>query len=322
MEFFDDCYLERHYSNQSTFRDVGNAYLRRIRQLRVAGKADILWIEKEALPWLPWMIERALLQRGAPIVADYDDALFHQYDQNPSVMIRHLLGRKIDDVMAASAVVTAGNEYLAERARQAGARRVEMLPTVIDIHRYPIVPRTHQAANPKIGWIGTPSTWVEYMLKLMPLLLTLASDYAARVVAVGAGQNLDPHPLFDSLPWSEQTEVEQIQDMDIGIMPLTDTPWARGKCGYKLIQYMACGLPVVASPVGVNTEIVEHGVNGFLASSEAEWRLALETLLSDGELRRRMGAAGRQKVEEKYSVQVHGPRVAALLSEIARAGRA
>jgi hypothetical protein len=121
--------------------------------------------------------------------------------------------------------------------------------------------------------------------------------------------------------WSEDSEVAMIQSMDIGIMPLTDSPWARGKCGYKLIQYMACGLPVVASPVGVNADIVEHGVNGFLATTEDEWRQALTTLLRDPDLRRRMGAAGRRKVETDYSLQVWGPRVAAIFHEIAGGGR-
>jgi len=104
--------------------------------------------------------------------------------------------------------------------------------------------------------------------------------------------------------------------MDVGIMPLTDTPWARGKCGYKLIQYMACGLPVIASPVGVNAEIVEHGVNGFLASTENEWRAALGVLLGDSSLRQRMGAEGRRKVEREYSLAVWGPKVAAMLQSV------
>src|SRR6056297_1871598 len=104
--------------------------------------------------------------------------------------------------------------------------------------------------------------------------------------------------------------------MDIGVMPLPDTPWMRGKCGYKLIQYMACGLPVIASPVGVNAEIVEHGVNGFLVGTDEEWKSALTILLKDPDLRRRMGREGRKKVEREYSLQVQGPRVARLLREV------
>ena len=105
-------------------------------------------------------------------------------------------------------------------------------------------------------------------------------------------------------------------------MPLPDTPWMRGKCGYKLIQYMACGLPVIASPVGVNAEIVEHGVNGFLAETSDDWFRAIQALIGNPELRRQMGAAGRKRVEERYSLQVYGPRVASRLNEIAGRGRA
>jgi glycosyltransferase involved in cell wall biosynthesis len=158
------------------------------------------------------------------------------------------------------------------------------------------------------------------MKPIMPTLIAVAAAEEARITAIGAGIAAEPHPLMDGLPWSEMTEVSQIQKMDVGIMPLADTPWARGKCGYKLIQYMACGLPVVASPVGVNSEIVEHGVNGFLADSEAEWREALVRLLRDPDLRRRMGAEGRRKVESEYSLQVWGPRVAKMMITVAGCG--
>ena len=133
---------------------------------------------------------------------------------------------------------------------------------------------------------------------------------------VGARPDAAREGAFVFEPWSEATEVPLIQTFDIGIMPLTDTPWARGKCGYKLIQYMACGLPVIASPVGVNADIVEHGVNGFLADTEEEWAQAISTLLNDRELRRRMGAAGRKKVEAEYSLQVWGPKVAAMIRDV------
>ena len=120
------------------------------------------------------------------------------------------------------------------------------------------------------------------------------------------------------LPWDEATEVDMLQQLDAGIMPLPDSPWERGKCGFKLIQYMACGLPVVASPVGVNREIVEQGVNGFFASTPEEWEQALRTLLLDTILRERMGQAGRKKVEERYSLQMTGPRLAALLKSVVK----
>jgi len=258
------------------------------------------------------------LPKSVPVVSDYDDAVFHRYERHRLAPVRWILGAKIDRIMQRSSLVTAGNSYLSDRAHTSGAQHVEIVPTVVDLEHYNIV---KPAAGPfplRIGWIGSPSTWTEYMAPIMPSLTCVAGVENARISAVGAGRAAKPHQFLDILPWSEETEVASIQAMDIGIMPLTDTPWARGKCGYKLIQYMACGLPVIASPVGVNTEIVEHGVNGFLATTDAEWREALVMLLRDPDLRNRMGAAGRQKVEKQYSLQVWGPRVADMLSKVAR----
>lgn len=319
--FFDDHYLEQLYTGQSTSRAVLCAYVRRLAQLRRRTDADLIWLEKEALPWLPWGIERALLPRAVPLVVDYDDAVFHRYDLHRSAAVRWLLGRKLDKLMASASLVTAGNRYLADRAKMAGARRVEIVPTVVDLTAYTRRPEPFSASAPTIGWIGTPSTWTEYMVPMMPLLTQAAEAAGARITAVGAGRTAEAHPVLDNRPWTEESEVMRIHEMDIGIMPLTDTPWARGKCGYKLIQYMACGIPVIASPVGVNAEIVEHGVNGFLASSDAEWAEALQTLLRDANLRARMGDAGRRKVEREYSLQVWGPRVAQMLRDVANTGK-
>lgn len=151
----------------------------------------------------------------------------------------------------------------------------------------------------------------------MPMLLKLARESGAKLRAVGAGTK--PALELEVLPWAEAEESRMIQEMDIGLMPLDGSPWARGKCGYKLIQYMACGLPVVASPVGVNSDIVEDGVTGFLASTPAEWQQAITRLLREPELRRQMGSAGRRCVEQRYSLQVWGPRVADLLRSAAPA---
>lgn len=318
---FNESYLTRLYQGRSTLIPIFSAYARRAGQLICAGRADLIWLEKEALPWLPWAIERALLPRAVPLVVDYDDAVYHRYDLHRSPFVQRLLGWKLDKLMASASLVTSGNRYLADRATVAGAQRVEIVPTVVDLTAYTRRPKPFSENPTTIGWIGTPSTWTEYMAPLMPLLTQAAESAGARITAIGAGRAAAAHPMLDSLPWTEESEVALIHNMDIGIMPLTDTPWARGKCGYKLIQYMACGLPVVASPVGVNAEIVEHGVNGFLASTDQEWREALSTLLADPELRRRLGAAGRKKVEEHYSLQVWGPRVAELLRSVIEKSR-
>jgi len=316
--FFGDDYLDGIYAERRRTKGIVRRFGDRISLLLRKSQYDAIWLEYEALPFLPWWFERLLLPSGVPLISDYDDAAFHRYDMSHNPLVRGFLGRKIDHVMAASTIVVAGNEYLADRARTAGAQRIEIIPTVLDTQAYRTGNPT-PSGKPIIGWIGSPSTWTEYAAPMMPLLSSVASTEAAMIRAVGAADGVVGSDTLEILPWAEATEVAAIQSMHIGIMPLDDSPWARGKCGYKLIQYMACGLPVVASPVGVNADIVEHGVNGFLATTEQEWRDALTTLLRDPALRQRMGAAGRRKVEAEYSLAVWGPRVAALFRDVAKA---
>lgn len=319
MPFFGTWYLNEVYEGRRSLKTVLRAFTRRLRDS--GATADLIWLEYEMLPWLPWLFERFTWPKKTPVITDYDDAIFHRYDQSGNAIVRGALGTKVDKVMKASDVVVAGNRYLAERAARAGARRIELVPTVVDAARYGARRGVRDDDRPRIGWIGTPETWRSCAQPFAELLRSVATHAGAVCRLVGA----EPQPRvaepFELLPWSEGTEVESIHGMDIGIMPLPDTPWTRGKCGYKLIQYMACGLPVVASPVGVNAEIVEHGVNGFLAESEDDWKTALEMLLRDPELRRSMGQAGRRKVEVAYSLEVHGPRVARLLKDVAAQGR-
>lgn len=318
--FFDQAYLRQLYAGGRSATRTLDYFRVRVARLRNGAPPDLIWLEKEALPWCPWTLERRLLPGDVPLVSDYDDAVFHRYDRHRNPAVRRLLGSKIDGVMAHSRMVFAGNPYLAQRAEAAGAARVELVPTVVDCAAYGLAVRG-DGAKPRIGWIGTPNTWAEFGQPMLAMLARVVEEEGAQFRAVGAGAPAEAPAGFEFLDWSEDEEIRLIQGMDIGIMPLPGTPWARGKCGYKLIQYMACGLPVVASPVGVNRDIVEQGVNGFLAESEAEWRDALTRLLRDPELRQRMGAAGRRKVEEHYSLQVYGPKVARLLREAAEAGQ-
>jgi len=319
--FFESAYLERLYAKQSTTTAAFRAYRHRLWQMLHRHRPDAIWLEKELFPWLPWAIERLFLPHGVPVISDYDDAIFHNYDLHRMTLVQKIFGQKIDHLMGTSAVVLAGNAYLADRALKSGAAEVRIVPTVVDTEVYDAAAHAPQDRKLRIGWIGTPSTWTQYGAPMMPMLGSLAAEMDAKIVAVGAGSAAHPEAVLEIWPWSEDREVVDVRALDIGIMPLDDTPWSRGKCGYKLIQYMACGLPVVASPVGVNTDIVEHGVNGFLASNETEWRQALSTLLQDSDLRRRMGAAGRRKVETQYSLQVWGPRVARMLADVAEGPR-
>lgn len=317
----DDHYLGRLYANEPRDRwHVARRYIERFGWLASAPDIDLIWLHCEAFPYLPGVAERFVHLSGKPVVFDYDDAIFHNYDLHANKLARRFLGNKLHVTLASATAAFCGNAYLADYARP-HCRRVEIVPTVVDLAAYTVRPEGNAEDARTIGWIGTPSTFAEYMQPMMPLLADAAKAASARIIVVGAGASAAGHPLVDNLPWSEASEVANIHQMSIGIMPLDDTPWARGKCGYKLIQYMACGIPVIASPVGVNADIVEHGVNGFLAATEAEWHEAIATLLHDPDLRQRMGSAGRKKAEEHYALQVWGPRVANMLLDVARETR-
>jgi glycosyltransferase involved in cell wall biosynthesis len=292
---------------------VVNAYLSRIVYLLKSHNFDLLWIEKELFPWLPTHADNLLLRPGIPTVIDYDDAVFHRYDQHANPVVRVLLGRKIDAIMHHATTVVVGNDYLADRARQAGAKRIEHLPSVVDINRYIVKKKTDEQI--RIGWIGSPVT-APYLGLIREALEEVTRQTGARLVLSGVGDQ-DPLPGLEKeiLPWSEQSEVAHIQSFDVGIMPLPDGPFERGKCGYKLIQYMACGLPVVASPVGMNKLIVEQGKTGFQTSSNADWLKALLMLSKEPKLRHAMGQLGRKAVESEYSLQVTAPRLLKIFQE-------
>lgn len=309
--FSDELLQARYESGTYRLDRILQAYAARVRQLLQRRQFDLIWIEKEALPWLPAWLERALL-RGVPYVLDYDDAQFHNYDLHRSAWVRHLMGRRIDRLMAGARLVVGGNDYLARRARDAGAPWVEVVPTVIDLERYAVQPQAGgQEAVPRIVWIGSPST-VKYLAALEAPLAALARRFAFKLRVIGGMLDM-PGVDVECVRWTEESEVASITQCDVGIMPLHDSPWERGKCGYKLIQYMASGLPVVASPIGVNTQIVQEGVNGFLAEGEDAWVAKLGQLLGDAALRQNMGQAGRRRVEEDYCVQQVAPRLANLL---------
>jgi glycosyltransferase involved in cell wall biosynthesis len=311
-----DAYLERLYATGSfSLPMFAAAYAKRMLLGITAARYDLLWIEKELFPWLPAVVEESWLAGKPPFVVDYDDAIFHNYDQHRRPLVRHLLGRKIDWLMRHAQAVIVGNGYLAKRARMAGAREVEIIPTVVDLGRYRTRDALPQVDSLTIGWIGTPRT-VFYLERFRPVLAALIQRFPAirfRLLAIGPSALAWDGLPVEVRPWSEATEASDLHECDVGIMPLDDDAWSRGKCGYKLVQYFACGLPVVASPVGVNRELVDHGGNGFLAASAEDWLAALTALCRDPGLGQRMGRAGRSLVEERYCIAATAPRLAAIL---------
>ncbi len=308
-----DEYLVRLYAGKkAAWEQIFIDYMKRFHALLDSRAYDVLWIEKELFPDLPSWFELFLKVCGVPFVVDYDDAIFHSYDLSHSGL-RRLMPRKIDKVMSYASLVVCGNNYLAARAQRAGARRVDILPTVIDLNRYSVRVKSPQTQL-VIGWMGSPST-VKYLEIIQPAIRACAELFPIKLVVVGA-QFCDGIVPTECHEWSEATEVSEIQQFDIGVMPLLDSPWEQGKCGYKLIQYMACGVPVIASPVGVNATLVCDGDNGYLAESVDEWLLALRKLCADSLIRQAMGQRGRELVEHEYCLQVAAPRLINMLNDV------
>ena len=315
IPLLDDNYIAEIYAKKKiTWSRILLSYAKRIWTLiHLARKYDVLWIEKELFPGLPAWGEWCLSLFGMPYVVDYDDAIFHNYEMHPNKMYRAVLKNKIDSVMKYATSVIAGNDYLCGRARRAGAKDVTLLPTVIDLQRYSL---SFPANNNEfiIGWIGSPGN-SRYLQLIQPALKTICSDGRTRILLIGSGNVNLPDIPIEIREWSENTEIQDLQSIDVGIMPLPDLPFERGKCGLKLIQYMACGRPIIGSPVGVNNSIIQQGINGFLASTVEEWIEALTALRDDVQLRKKMGIAGRVMVEQNYCIQVVAPNLIRLIEE-------
>ena len=304
--FFESSYLSQLYYGENITKSlVIKNYLRRFFSLFSLYKYDLVIIEKELFPYFPAIIEQTLRFFKVKYIVDYDDALFHLYDQNSNKYIRKFLGNKIDIVMKNSSMVICGNVYLSERAKKAGAKKIKILPTVIDLKKYKRKTHYHKPSeNITIGWIGSPTT-TNYLKLIEKSLLKIIKNFDVRICIVGGVKGvLKNHKNISYINWSEQEEIKTILDFDIGIMPLNDADWAKGKCAYKIIQYMGCGLPVVSSRVGANIDVVDKGLSGFFATSQKEWEDSLSCLVQDFKLRTLLGDFGREKVTKEYSLEI------------------
>jgi glycosyltransferase involved in cell wall biosynthesis len=317
--FFTNAYIQDLYAGHApSIKELFSAYFRRLVVLARSSLFDILWVEKELLPMLPAGFEALLRVFKIPYVVDYDDAVFHRYDMNPNPLIRMFLKHKIDHVMRHAALVIAGNQYLADRAITAGAHRVATLPSVVDVSQYALKSSAVESVF-RVGWIGAPIT-VPNLELIRDAVTILHREVDFQVILMGVGTaNPFPNIPVTNLSWSEETELSIGEIFDVGVMPLIDGPFERGKCGYKLVQYMAGGIPVIASPVGVNRQIIEPGVNGYLAESTEDWLLALRDLMNNVQKCLEMGLAGRQKAEQMYNLQVTAPKLMNLLSSVTKA---
>ncbi len=271
---------------------------------------DGVLVAKKLFP--DWQV--GILRRNARrLIYDFDDAVMFR-DREVGNFVSRTRRRRFRRIARAADLVIAGNNYLKEQASPF-ARNVAVVPTCIDPSAY--ILKEHKGAADKVtvGWIGSHST-VKYLDFLKPVLSGLTSSVKAievKVVADAFPEALDV-PIVKK-PWKAEEEAADLASFDVGIMPLPDNPWTRGKCGMKLLQYQAAGLPAVASPVGVNREIIEDGVTGFLAESRGEWLGKLKQLVEDDQLRARMGRQARENVETHFALSRWGPKLASLIKQ-------
>lgn len=277
---------------------------------------DLVYVFREAAIFGPALFEKKVARSGVPMIFDFDDAVFVAYKSPSNGYLSHLkFPKKTGTICRHAASVMAGNDYLADYARQFN-ENVAIVPTTIDTEKYQ--PKTVYAKEKLVvGWSGSYST-AQYLDTVAGVFqeLTKERDFVFKVI--GAPKYTLKDVNLNAIPWQSATEVEDLLEMDIGIMPMPDDLWSQGKCGLKALQYMALGIPTICSPIGVNTKIIEDGTNGFLASGKDEWIEKLNGLMDSVELRRKIGQAGRRTVEQSYSAKVVAPQVFEIFSRAAK----
>jgi glycosyltransferase involved in cell wall biosynthesis len=295
--------------------------IRRLEDLFSVSSFDLVVIHREAFPFLMPFLEEMVLDRNPNVIFSFDDAIYSGHDDrsrlNHPWLYRFKYGRGVDRVLERSKAVVAGNSTLAKHAAKFNSN-VHIVPTVIDLTNYTLEGvRKFPGGRIRIGWFGSNTT-SSYLQIALPALLKLERKYRNQVEfrfygdpSLSLGLN---HASY--FPFSLATEIDDLRTIDIGLMPMPDNEWTRGKCSFKAIQYMALGAPTVASPVGMASDVVQHGKNGFLADTPEEWHSALESLINDRGLWMRMSSCARQSVEENFTIQTWGDRFRRILDGV------
>lgn len=297
---------------------LARAWMARRAHVRRAARADLIFIQREAFMTGSVRFERALARSGRPVVFDFDDAIWLLDVSEANKRLSWLKDpSKTERIIRMADLVIAGNDFLGDYARQFHSR-VEVIPTVVDTGLYGIPPRTPERTGAvTIGWTGS-YTSLTHLRTALPMLGQLHQRFGERIrFRVISDRDLTiPGLPVENVRWRSSSEAADLAAIDIGIMPMPDDEWSKGKCGFKGLQYMALGKPVVLSAVGVNRTIVQDGVNGFLATDEAEWIAKLALLIEDGDLRKRLGDEARRTVEAHYSVNAWKDRYIELFEQL------
>jgi glycosyltransferase involved in cell wall biosynthesis len=267
-------------------------------------KYDIIFIFRDALMTGSVFFEKRFARSKAKIIFDFDDAIWLQNVSEANKKLSFLKDAgKTGTIIKLSDLIFAGNQYLKDYASQYNSNIV-IVPTTIDTDLYVSKKRNDASSTVCIGWSGSFST-IQHFALAIPALRRIKDKYGDKVKfkIIGDASYYCKELETQGVAWIAATELEDLSEIDIGVMPLPDDEWAKGKCGLKGLQYMALGIPTLMSPVGVNTEIIQHGMNGYLPSTEDEWVDILVKLVENKDCRTRIGNAGRQTVVDKYSVE-------------------
>jgi glycosyltransferase involved in cell wall biosynthesis len=325
--FLDTQTFQALYRRQSLPRTVAglvkSTFMRSL-DLVQAHKAEVILVQREAMIFGPPAFEWFTTRVGKrPMVLDLDDATYVSYTSPTYGGLGRMLKwfSKTDDLIRWARIVVCGNNSIAEYAAGKGAQ-TRIIPTVVDTEVFRPLPRPGDDAGPVLGWIGTHSTF-PYLQTIFPVLSKLAQRHRIRLKIVGAGQDqIDvPGVEVENLPWDLAREVADFQSLDIGVYPIEENlhrGWASGKSGFKAIQYLAVGVPYVATPVGGSSEIGEPGLTHLFALTAPEWESALEELIMNSERRRAMGAAGRAHAVKHFALNDQADKLAEVLREAAR----
>jgi len=276
--------------------------LNRFKELAKFHKYDLAILQCELFPFLPGFFEKACIH--LPYIYDFDDAFYLKYRIGRFSLARNLLGNKFDRVIEGAISITAGNHQLAQYASNLNINS-NYLPTVVDTQKYIPNIKSRNTNVFNIGWIGTISTSV-YLQELIDPLSKLGLECSVRLLVIGGKAPIIPNVEVIEINWLEATEIELINTFDVGVMPLLDTEWERGKCAFKLIQYLACSVPVIASPVGANNVVVNETC-GLFASNSKEWLESFRIIRDNKMLRQEMGSAGRERIISNYSLKRNVP---------------
>ncbi len=294
------------YSPGNTFKKgiiFLKCFFKRLKDVWKANSYDIIFIQREAFMTGTVFFEKQFARSRAKVIFDFDDSVWMQNVSDANRRFSFLKdASKTSKIIALSDMIFAGNRYLADYAKPFNSN-IRIVPTTIDTGEYQRM-KLPEEEKICLGWSGSITT-IQHFKFAVQALQTIKKKYGNRIKIKVIGDANYRNDELDviSMNWNKQDELKELSSFDIGLMPLPDDEWAKGKCGLKGLQYMALEIPTIMSPVGVNSQIIQHGVNGFLATTDEEYVKAISLLIEDELLRKRVGAEGRRTVEEKFSVK-------------------